>query len=675
MTYFDSAYWTAHSGTPAGGGGAAGTQTIGISNLGNTSGTSGVATGSAVRIVLAGGDNVTLSQSLNAGSATITISAGAGAQSAQTLGLYASSQTTGAASSSTADARSVTMVGAGAISVGLSAGSIIISGAAGAQSAQSLGIYASSQTTGQSSSSTADARSLTIVGAGAVSAGLSGGSIILSAPNTVAQTAQSVGLYALSQTTGESSSSTADARSISVVARGGLSAGLSGGSLILSAPAPVAQSVQSVGLYAVGQTTGESSSTTRDARSISVDGAGLVSVGYSGGTLRISATAPAQTVESQSAGMSNIGNTAGTSGLASGGQLRLVLVGSNNITLSQSVTDGSATVSIIGGAGVAQSVQTIGVYASSQTTGESSSTTIDARSLTFVGQGNVSVGASAGSILISASGGGGQSVQTIGLYAAGSTFGESSSTTRDARSITVHGSGAVNVGYSAGSLRISAPAQQYLSRYVHNSAALVLPAVSSQGQNASASVNHIQLVEWVSMTRAEMLFSVSVSSSAASNTAANRQSWFWGLYTRNGETLNPLTAGSSSATISWASSTAGFAVLTGPRVYTFPIATALSPGDYYFVAQVSTSTFSSVGAANTTNLALTLSPICGSSMTATHYGYAGSATADSIGPVHPLQGMQSVVMTNVAQTLQQSNISGAVAVGNRANNVLIFRAA
>src|SRR6266536_5902356 len=65
-------------------GGAAGgaTNTFGMSNVGNTSGTSGVVSGSALQFVFAGGNNVTLSQSLNASSGTITISAAS--QSVQT---------------------------------------------------------------------------------------------------------------------------------------------------------------------------------------------------------------------------------------------------------------------------------------------------------------------------------------------------------------------------------------------------------------------------------------------------------------------------------------------------------------------------------------------------------------------------------------------------------------
>ncbi|MGH2621608.1 MAG: hypothetical protein ACRDHG_13735 [Anaerolineales bacterium] len=72
----------------AGAGGAAGSNTLGMSNLGNTSGTSGVVSGSAVRYVFAGGNNITLSQSLDAGnvSGTITISAANETQTVPPIG-------------------------------------------------------------------------------------------------------------------------------------------------------------------------------------------------------------------------------------------------------------------------------------------------------------------------------------------------------------------------------------------------------------------------------------------------------------------------------------------------------------------------------------------------------------------------------------------------------------
>lgn len=69
-------------------GGAAGgaSNTFGMSNLGNTIGTSGMISGSALRFAFAGGNNVTLSQSLDAASGTITISAAN--QTVQTQNLH-----------------------------------------------------------------------------------------------------------------------------------------------------------------------------------------------------------------------------------------------------------------------------------------------------------------------------------------------------------------------------------------------------------------------------------------------------------------------------------------------------------------------------------------------------------------------------------------------------------
>ena len=105
-----------------------------------------------------------------------------------------------------------------------------------------------------------------------------------------------------------------------------------------------AQTNQSLGMYAVQNTTGQSSSTTMDARTLSIAGDGAVSVGYSGGSLRISA--PTQTVQTQN--LHNVtlsGNTAGAMAQISSGTM--TLAGGSNITLSQA---GNA-VTIHGGAG------------------------------------------------------------------------------------------------------------------------------------------------------------------------------------------------------------------------------------------------------------------------------------------------------------------------------------
>lgn len=54
------------------GGGGGGSHTIGMSNLGNSAGTSGVVSGSALQYLLAGGNNITLSQSINGASGTLS---------------------------------------------------------------------------------------------------------------------------------------------------------------------------------------------------------------------------------------------------------------------------------------------------------------------------------------------------------------------------------------------------------------------------------------------------------------------------------------------------------------------------------------------------------------------------------------------------------------------------
>lgn len=54
---------------------SAASNTLGMSNLGNTAGTTGVVSGAPVQMLFAGGSNITLSQSLNGVSGTITVSA------------------------------------------------------------------------------------------------------------------------------------------------------------------------------------------------------------------------------------------------------------------------------------------------------------------------------------------------------------------------------------------------------------------------------------------------------------------------------------------------------------------------------------------------------------------------------------------------------------------------
>lgn len=112
--------------------------------------------------------------------------------------------------------------------------------------------------------------------------------------------------------------------------------------LSMSAAAPGAATLT---VSAVGNTTVNSSGTWPGA--LSLRAYGILSAGTSNGSLLLSTPDPVDFTY-LSVGNSNIGNTAGDTGVFSH---RLVLVGSNNITLSGSSNAGSATISIIGAAG------------------------------------------------------------------------------------------------------------------------------------------------------------------------------------------------------------------------------------------------------------------------------------------------------------------------------------
>jgi hypothetical protein len=116
--------------TISGANAAGGSQTLGMSNIGNTSGTSGVISGSQLRFVFAGGNNVTLSQSLNGSSGTITISAAN--QTVQTQNLHnvtLGGNTAGAMAH--VSSGTMTLAGGNNITLSQNGNAITISGAAG----------------------------------------------------------------------------------------------------------------------------------------------------------------------------------------------------------------------------------------------------------------------------------------------------------------------------------------------------------------------------------------------------------------------------------------------------------------------------------------------------------------------------------------------------------------
>ena len=99
------------------------------------------------------------------------------------------------------------------------------------------------------------------------------------------------------------------------------------------------------------------------------------------------------------AGVSNTGNTLGNTGTASAGTI--VFAGSGGITASESTAAGQSTIWFSVANTVAQSNQTLGLYALGNTT-QNSSSTFDARTVSFNALGAMTWGYSNGSVQVSA---------------------------------------------------------------------------------------------------------------------------------------------------------------------------------------------------------------------------------------------------------------------------------
>lgn len=420
---------------------------------GNTAGQSTV---SGTNLVFQGGNNVTLSLSTAAGAATMVVSG-----PSQTTQPVAISGSNGSFAFSTA-----TFGNLNGLSFYTSNGSMVGSYTVpAAQTNQSLGLYASSNTTGQSSSTTVDARSLSFRGAGVASVGYSGGEVIISVPagggagdgynilaagTQTATTAGSVlfensngitfgmsgstritashnGLTSQSNQALSGSNGSLTFQTASFGNLNGVSFYTSNGSFVAShnglttarastdaiglntAQSNVTWTVNSSGLsldargYAGTATavTGGAAMTVNSG-GVSFNGASLAgtSTGFTGANVSASMThntaglALSLSVAAPGGGGGGIAAAAGTQTATSG---TVVFANSNGLTFGMSGSSqitGSYTVPT-------QTAQSIGVYGTSNTTGQSSSSTYDARSLTIRGYGVLSVGNSNGSILLS----------------------------------------------------------------------------------------------------------------------------------------------------------------------------------------------------------------------------------------------------------------------------------
>ena len=194
-----------------------------------------------------------------------------------------------------------------------------LSATVAAQTNQTAGIYVTAQSTGQSSSSTYDARSLSFVPDGIISAGWSNGSFRVSATQS-AQTQSNVQGIIVSNTTyrtGDVSFSNAN----------GISFGSSAGQAVTAS-------------YTVPSVTQYFSKTNTTFNGANISG----SITNNTDGLQLSLSVAAGGGAGFSGGISG-GNTAGDTGTVSN---QLVFAGGNNITVSGSTNAGGMTVTISG---------------------------------------------------------------------------------------------------------------------------------------------------------------------------------------------------------------------------------------------------------------------------------------------------------------------------------------
>lgn len=488
----------------------------------------------------------------------------------------------------------------------------------------------------------------------------------------------------------------------------GVSFGLSGSSRLTASVA--AQTNQTLGVFASSQTTGQSSSSTLDARSLSFVGQGIISVGLSAGSVLFSAPATSA-ITLLSVGMSTGGNTVGTTGLASN---QLVIAGGANITLSGSTNGGSMTISVIGGAGAGGTVNfsagttsgNLGSLVFSNANGVSfglngstltasaaggggggsvnfsaGTTSGNLGSVVFSNANGVSFGLNGSTITASAAGGG---ISSVGLYALGNTT-QNSSTTLDQRTMSFNGLGAMTVGFSAGSIQMSAPATSSISAtgivsvsVNGNTISIGAPAqgYTESGYNPYADLpfTNSQIGNGVLVFDPNLVPSfqydrvlLPIMNSNVAGTSGSHSLSFWvGLYTRNVSTLSLLGSASGSTAVTQSGTNGSYSLYSGLRHFSIGSTSTLSAGRYWMGFVSSTS--SAGGAGSYSNIMQNIPPT-----TATSYNFNGyfGVVQNNTQQFTLGQGEYSAATAGMPASVAFSQISG-VSAGAQNQQFIMF---
>lgn len=357
------------------------------------------------------------------------------------------------------------------------------------------------------------------------------------------------------------------------------------------------QSNQSLGIYALGNTTGQSSSSTYDARTLSLEGAGIVSVGWSNGSVRVSATQSNQAFS------------------AAGGSSAFQTLGfSDNAYASWTNTNGSVALTELRGS----------FFATNNTT-QSSSGTINLDSVIFRGEGIASVGVSNGSVVVSvpSGGGAGDGYNIVQIGTTGTTGTSWSSATA---TVQLNGSNGITVSQNNSNQIVISGDGVTLSNYSRFFGELSLAGTVMA--NSNVSIIPFEIPNHISIS--QFMFGGSVSVASAVNTSSAYQdiSQSVVIYTRDGTSLGSVASGSVTATYTWTSNAT--ASIGGRRLYTVPLGgVLLTPGQYWAAVYMST-TNTATGGAATTALGASHSLFLAGSVNTNWFGWnpIGSATSD-----------------------------------------------
>jgi hypothetical protein len=553
----------------AGGGNQA---SIGVSTGGNTLGNTGIYSG---QVVFAGGNNITLSVSSGAaGAQSITIS-GANAGGAQTgiSGLQVSN--------TTYTSGTVTFQNANGISFGSS-------GANGISASYTVPAAQTGISGIQVSNTTYTSGTVTWQNANGISFGSSGANGV-SASYTVPSTA---GLLSAINISGSNTSSNLSAVAFSN--GNGVSFGLS---TAAGAVGTITASVAAAGGAQTGISSIAAAGGTQTVGMVSFINSNGISFGMSTGANTGSMTA-SYTVPSIAGLISGL-NVSGGAGNSQSNVTGITFANSNGLTFG--VSTGANVATITGS--YSQSAQAFSAQGGSSTFSTLVFTNSNGFSFSNTG------GSIWGSYTVPT-----QSNQSIGMYAVGNTT-QNSSTTLDARTLSFDGLGAQTVGFSNGSIQLSVPATPSLSgtglvSISVNASTISIGVAGStvsvwrppywgsqtplQIGNGSIQVFPAFVDAPLSVSRADLYVSVSGTSFALSSYGGTLSA-FLGLYTRNASTLSLASSGSQSYSFSLQSAIANVSLFAGLRNVSLPIAVNAAWGDLWIAVMTQTASANTAG--------------------------------------------------------------------------------